>query len=120
MSTSRTALGRAGEEAAARWLAARGYQILARNFRVRGGELDLVCRHDGVLVFVEVKSRRSTSFGHAVESVSRQKQMRLKCAARRWLSENGMAGRACRFDLVTLECLAGGSTHIDVLENILG
>ena len=62
----------------ARWYEARGYEVLARNWRVREGELDLVVARDGALVFCEVKSRSSDAFGLPAEAVTVSKQARLR------------------------------------------
>lgn len=93
-------LGRRGEEAAARWLEARGMRILARCFRVRGGEIDLVARDGSTLVFVEVKSRSGLSFGRPSEAVDRRKRVRLVRAAALYLLAHGGDERPCRFDVI--------------------
>jgi putative endonuclease len=73
----------------AEWYRARGYEILARNWRCRQGELDLVVRGNGALVFCEVKTRTSDAFGLPAEAVTRQKQARVRRLAAIWLSEQG-------------------------------
>ncbi|MBN2139530.1 MAG: YraN family protein [Desulfovibrionaceae bacterium] len=93
-------LGRAGEAAAESLLRAKGYEVLERNWRFRQLELDLICRDRDRLVFVEVKSRGRAALGSGAEAVTRAKQAKLSKAAARYLSENGLWGRACRFDLV--------------------
>lgn len=70
-------LGRAGEDRAARYLFGLGYEILDRNWRTRGGELDLLARDGGHLVVVEVKTRRGEAFGHPFEAVDARKRQRL-------------------------------------------
>jgi len=94
--------GGAAEEAAARFLAGKGLQVIARNYRTRLGEIDLVAREGETLVFVEVRRRSSARFGGAAESVDLRKRMRIESAARHFL---GRLQRepACRFDVVTLE-----------------
>jgi putative endonuclease len=84
---SRQALGRLGEDAAARWYEQRGYQILARNWRTREGEIDLIARNGMQLAFCEVKARSSTSFGTPAESVNFSKRQRIRRLAARWLSD---------------------------------
>ncbi|WP_131111891.1 YraN family protein [Sulfuricystis thermophila] len=98
---NRKALGDAGEESAARHLAAEGLAILARNFRVKGGEIDLVCREGGITVFVEVRARARTDFGGAAASITPTKQKRLILAARHWLARHGDS--PCRFDCVLID-----------------
>ena len=95
--------GQRAEELAARFLEQRGLTVLARNFRCRGGELDLVCRDGGVLVFVEVRLRRSASFGGAGASITASKQQRVILAARNYLAAHGQSECVCRFDCVLLD-----------------
>ena len=95
------AFGREGEEAAACFLRASGFRILRRNFRTRGGEeIDLVCRDQDVLVFVEVKSRGTEEFGRPLTAVDRKKRRLLVKAAMSWLRMLGMPDIAFRFDIV--------------------
>lgn len=94
-------IGDAGEERAARHLAAQGLRIVARNFRVKGGEIDLVCRDGATTVFVEVRRRASADFGGAGASITPRKQQRLILAARHWLARHGDTG--CRFDCVLID-----------------
>ena len=103
MTRARQALGRFGEDSAARWYEERGYRILARNWRVREGELDLVVARDRVLVFCEVKTRSSTRFGSAAEAVDVRKQRQVRAVARRFLAEEvGRAPAAIRFDVAAV------------------
>jgi putative endonuclease len=95
--------GREAETQAALFLQRRGYKILERNFSVRGGEIDLVAREGKTLCFVEVKSRRSSAFGHPAEAVNWKKQQRLIRAAQVYLlAHAGAAQPACRFDIVSI------------------
>lgn len=75
------------EDAALRWLQARGLVLLARNLWTRAGELDLVMRDGGTLVFIEVRARALSRFGGAAASIGRAKQARLARAAAHWLPE---------------------------------
>lgn len=93
--------GAAAEELAARYLAARRLRIVARNFRVRGGEIDLICQEGATLVFVEVRLRSRADYGGAAASIDAAKQARLVLAARHWLARYGE--RPCRFDCMLLE-----------------
>jgi len=94
--------GREAEDRAAAWLADRGLQLLARNYRCRGGEIDLVMRDASHLVFVEVRYRSRNDFGGALSSVGPAKQRRLLLAAQHYLARNGWTG-PCRFDVVGFE-----------------
>lgn len=93
--------GRLAEARAAAWLEAQGLQVIDRNYRVRGGEIDLICRDGRTTVFVEVRQRRHGSFGGAAASITRDKRQRLILAARHWLAGNGTG--PCRFDCVLLD-----------------
>jgi putative endonuclease len=93
-------IGDAGEEIAVRHLVAHGLQVLARNFRVKGGEIDIVCRDGDATVFVEVRRRASADFGGAGASITATKQQRLVLAARHWLARHGDA--SCRFDCILI------------------
>lgn len=103
------ALGRWGEDLAARHLAAVGMQVLDRNWRCAQGELDLVARdRDGTVVFVEVKTRSGTGFGAPAEAVGRVKARRLRVLACRWLLEHRQSGSAeLRFDVVGIVRVPG-------------
>lgn len=94
--------GRDAEAAAAAHLEARGLKLIARNYRCRYGEIDLVMREHDTVVFVEVRARRSSAYGGAAASITAAKREKLIAAARHYL-----AGRsslpACRFDAVLIE-----------------
>lgn len=94
-------IGTAGEDSAVRHLVTHGLEVLARNFRVKGGELDLVCRDGTTTVFVEVRQRASSGFGGAAGSITAAKRKRLILAARHWLARHG--DTACRFDCVLID-----------------
>ncbi len=100
----RPTLGRLGEDAAARYLVARGYRIVARNVRADRVELDLIARRGPLLVFVEVKTRRGTDHGRAAEAVDPRKQRRLRHGARAWLATHPPQAQGAlqhRLDVVT-------------------
>lgn len=105
MTFARQALGLEGETRACRALEACGYRVLARRYRTRAGEIDVVAAHDGVVVFVEVKTRRGGAFGGPAASVTAQKQRRVAAMASDYLARHGLHGRPVRFDVV---CLAYG------------
>lgn len=96
-----TLTGTQAEEAAARHLARRGLTVVARNYRCRGGEVDLVCRDGDTLVFVEVRLRTHAHFGGAAESITAAKRRRIVLAARHYLA--GKPWPACRFDAILLD-----------------
>lgn len=110
MTNHRQWLGREGEAQAALFLETRGYRIVARNVRVDRIEIDLIARRGGLLVFVEVKSRRASSHGDAAEAVDERKQRRIRRGANAWLSAKPAEARGTgqrRFDVVT--CLLDAS-----------
>ncbi|HEY0256960.1 MAG TPA: YraN family protein [Candidatus Methylacidiphilales bacterium] len=93
-------IGIYGERTAAVFLRRHGYRILYRNYRTTGGEIDLICRDTDVLVFVEVRTRGSTVFGHPVESIGADKQENLRYAAQRYLELLDNPPIFYRFDAV--------------------
>ena len=96
------AKGREGEDLAATFLASRGYRVVARNVRLPGGEIDLVCLDEGVLVVVEVKRRDSNAFGSALGAVDGRKRATLRRIAADYAQV--VAPRAkIRFDVVTVD-----------------
>jgi putative endonuclease len=101
--TGRAAIGRRGEREAARLLRRKGYRILERNFTVRQGEVDVVAFHDGVLVFVEVRSRTGPCELDPAVTVTRPKQLRVLKAAQTWCALNAPlpAGSSLRFDVIS-------------------
>lgn len=103
MTAARLRLGAEGEDRAAAWYHVRGYEIVARNWRCREGELDLICRTGRVVVVCEVKTRRSLDFGHPAEAVTPAKQRRVRQLAARWLREHadGPVGEV-RFDVAAV------------------
>ncbi len=105
------ALGAYGELLAARFLTAHGLVLLDHNWRSPQGEIDLVLRDGRTLVFCEVKTRSSDAFGAPVEAVSRDKQVRVRHLAARWLEDAPMRPTDIRFDVASV--LAG---EIEVLE----
>ena len=95
-------IGTAGEAMAAEYLTGRGYHVLERNFRCRGGEIDLIALDGGTLVFVEVKLRRTLSRGAPLEAVTAVKQARVRKAAQQYLSLCGRVFGRIRFDVICI------------------
>ena len=100
--TAAQTCGGEAEDEAARLLERHGLAIVARNYRTRLGEIDLVARDGEILVFVEVRMRAGDEFGGAAESITRDKRGRIESAARHFLMQLGHEP-PCRFDVVTLE-----------------
>lgn len=113
---NRRKTGTGYEELAAAWLEQRGYEILERNFWTRKGEIDLVARHRGYLVFVEVKYRKNQNSGAPEEAVDRRKQRRIMEAAGVYLALHGYSPDwRMRFDVAAIE-----GEQIRVIENAFG
>lgn len=116
MSRERQALGLAGEDLACRELERRGYEILARRYRRRGGEVDIVAREGTTTVFVEVKTRDGLAFGAGGEAIGAFKRRRMTRVALDYLARHGLVERPCRFDVVVIE-VSGLTPQIEVYTN---
>jgi len=113
--SARRAIGDAGEAAVAAWYERRGMVVVSRNWRVREGEIDLVVRApDALLVFCEVKTRRSDRFGHPAEAVTAAKQARIRRLAAIFLAGPGRGARGARFDVAAVRPGAAG-WEVDVI-----
>lgn len=113
-------LGRRGERIAERALVARGYEILDRNWRCPDGEIDLVARDGDALVFIEVKTRSSTAFGHPFEAITPGKLSRLRRLAAIWLHDHHPVSGVARLrvDAVGVIAPTGAPATIEHLEGI--
>ena len=109
---SNTARGRWGEERAATEYRRLGYSILDRNWRSSTGELDLVVERDGIVVFSEVKTRRSDRYGPPAAAVGPKKQHTIRRLAVEWLDEHSPPRRGIRFDVVAIT-----GVEVDVIES---
>ena len=116
MSNARIALGKIGEDLACRELERRGYAIVARRYRRRGGELDIVARDGATVVFVEVKTRDDRLFGGGAEAVTRLKRRRITQVALEYLMRHRLSGCPCRFDVVSIQ-LEAGRPVIEIYQN---
>ena len=114
---AKDALGRYGEELAARHLEDDGFVVLERNWRCDIGEVDIVARDGDVLVVCEVKTRSSLSHGSGFEAVTERKLHRLERLGIRWMREHGVRPRSMRVDVVSVLRPATGRT---VLEHVRG
>lgn len=107
---ARKSLGAHGEEVACNYLRSRGFTIVAQNYRCRSGEIDVIARRSGVLVFIEVKTRRSVTYGLPQLSVTPFKQRQLSKAALTYLSQNRLMNVPARFDVVAVLIQDGNCT----------
>ena len=117
MPSARTRLGARGEASAATDLQERGYQVLGRNYRTRYGEVDLVARDGESIVFVEVRTRRSSAYGLPEESVTARKTQRLVVVAQQYLQEHGLELVPWRVDLVAVS-IEGDRTTLEHIRGI--
>ena len=108
--------GDSAEARAAAFLEGRGLRIVARNYRCRFGEIDLVARSGATVVFVEVRARSSDAYGGAAGSITHAKRRRLLATARHYLAREGM-DCVCRFDVVLM---SGSPARIEWIENAFG
>jgi putative endonuclease len=115
--TPRSRLGQSAEIAAAAELGKRGYRIVASNFRCRQGEIDLIANHEGSLVFVEVRCKRSNDYGTPAESVGAAKRRKLIITAQHYLAENDLWDIPCRFDVVEVAQIDGKLHISDIIKN---
>jgi putative endonuclease len=116
MSHARLALGKIGEDLACRELERRGYAVVERRHRQRGGEIDIIARDGKTLVFVEVKTRGGRAFGGAAEGVTWQKRRRLVRLATEYVVQRRYDDCPCRFDVVAIH-LEGGRPVLEVFQN---
>jgi putative endonuclease len=110
------ALGSLGESVARRTLERRGYAIIATRYRTRAGEIDIVARDGGCLVFVEVKTRRHTDCGTPAEAVTPRKQRRIVAMARDFLARYRSDATSCRFDVVAV-LFIDGTPRVEIISN---
>ena len=111
--------GNLGEDIAVSFLSKRDYHILERNFRCRGGEVDIIAcdPRDGALVFVEVKTRRNLSYGVPQVAVNQFKQRKISKAALTWLSAKHLDDETGRFDVIAIMLLDDGDYAIEHIIN---
>jgi putative endonuclease len=115
MTHARIALGKTGEDLACEELERRGYAIIARRYRRRGGELDIIARDGRTMVFVEVKARDGRAFGEACEAITANKRRTITRLALEYLMRHRLTQCACRFDVVSIHFEAGAPV-IDVFQ----
>ena len=102
MSYARQRFGEWGEALACAELERLGYAVLARRYRTRFGEIDIIASDAGTVVFIEVKARMSGNFGDPAEAVTSQKQRRLVAMAEDYVARHGLHATPCRFDVVSV------------------
>jgi putative endonuclease len=114
-SAKTVAFGKCAEDRACEELVSRGYAILARRYRTRVGEIDIVARDGQVIVFVEVKARVDHHCGHPAESVTRWKQRRIAAMAADYVTRHQLGRAPCRFDVVAITGATGEPQRVEVI-----
>ena len=110
--------GNFGEYIAFKHLSANGYSIIERNFKYgKRGEIDIIAEREGVLVFIEVKTRTTVNFGSAIEQISPNKILRWREAAEGYMFLHQITNKECRLDLIAID-IADGNYKITHIENV--
>lgn len=117
MTEQRLALGAYGEDVAAVYLREQGYALLERNFRCPLGEIDIIAKKHHDLIFVEVKTRRSTLFGLPQDAVGAHKQRQLLRSAQWYLKKPGVSRYHPRFDVIAILVQPGQTPKINHIQN---
>ncbi len=113
-------LGILGEELAFQFLKRKGYKILLRNYESPLGEIDLIAKEKGALVFVEVKTRSSDAMGLPFESVTATKRHQILKSAQYYLKHYGIHDVPCRFDVVSVLLSEEGTAELDIVQDAFG
>ncbi|WP_028047045.1 YraN family protein [Cellulomonas sp. URHE0023] len=116
---AKDAVGRYGEDVAEAHVLSRGWQVLERNWRCRDGELDLVALDGDELVVVEVKTRRSTLYGHPAEAVTAVKLARVRRLAAGWLAAHDVHPRSIRVDVIAVLLIRGRAAQVEHLVGVV-
>jgi putative endonuclease len=119
MTTQKQAIGRWGEEVAARYLESKGYTIFARNVHTAHGEIDIVAEKEAALIFIEVKTRSSHAFAYPEESVTLRKQAAMLSAAEDYFKAHPESSESWQFDVVAIERRTGIKPEIVHFENVI-
>ena len=116
MVDDRQRFGQTSEQMVAQYLQREGYRILETNYRTRAGEIDIIADHNGTIVFIEVKARRSRSYGDPKWAITPAKQRKLSMLALVYLKAHKAMDRRARFDVVTVQMVAA-KPNIEVIRN---
>jgi putative endonuclease len=116
---AKDAVGRYGEDVAARYLLAAGWEVVERNWRCPQGEIDIVALHGTELVVVEVKTRSSDRFGHPAEAVTAVKLARLRRLAAQWLDAHDLRPTSVRIDVIAVHAARSGPARVEHLCGVL-
>ncbi|GAA3812252.1 YraN family protein [Cellulomonas soli] len=116
---AKDAVGRYGEDVAAAHVREAGWQVLDRNWRCTDGELDLVGMDGDELVAVEVKTRRSTAYGHPAEAVTARKLARVRRLAAQWLATHDVHPASVRVDVIAILLPRAGAAQVEHLVGVV-
>ena len=114
--TEKRLIGNTGEQAVEKWLALNNFKILARNYCIRYGEVDLIAQHDEVIAFIEVKTRKSGELGYPEEAVGTKKQMKMSQLALWYLQKKNKTDAQARFDVVAVT-MSASCNEIKLIKN---
>jgi putative endonuclease len=112
-------IGRWGEEIAAHYLESKGYALLSRNVHTAHGEIDIIASKEAAVIFIEVKTRSSHSFGYPEDSVTLRKQAHMLSAAQDYLQAHPESSESWQFDVIAIERKPGGKPEIVHFENVI-
>lgn len=119
--TTAVSIGNIGEEAAVQAIKKRGYKIIARNYRTKMGEIDIIAKDGEYTVFVEVRLRKSNAFGSPADTIDRRKQQKIIKAAQMYAVKNDIYDTPMRFDAVLINADTDGkklvNTEIEIIKN---
>ena len=119
--TDRKATGKQGEIIAQNYLKKRGYRILETNYRSRYGEIDIIAKHKNTLVFIEVRTKRSRTFGMPEESITETKARHLRAGAYHYIQNHEKLPELWRIDFVAVEMDdKDKATRVDIIESAIG
>ncbi len=117
MSLNRLKLGNDGEDLASTFLLSKGYKIITRNYRTKNGEIDIIAVNNEVLVFIEVKTRKSKFLESPFAAVTKRKQQQISRVAQEYLSKNKLFDKDARFDVISISIDNAHPPEIEHLEN---
>lgn len=116
MTRERLALGKLGEDIALKKIKKMGYKCIVRNYKCQLGEIDLIAKHKGYLVFIEIKTRKGRDTGYAKEAVTLRKMKHVSRAALAYMKENNCCDVKSRFDVIAVS-LNRGNPEVEVIQN---
>lgn len=117
MSEKRLTTGKFGEDLAADCLKKKGLKIIERNYRRKCGEIDIIARDNKTIVFIEVKTRTSTTYGSPFEAITFKKQQQIAMVAHDYLCRKKLSNQPARFDVIGITLLPQKETKIEIIQN---